>query len=154
MDHALQTISYIADIGSVLVIMARRRLARQPASQAHGHRLYKMICHVFHSDDVSSWAPGVLRDRRTRTSPPPSLKPTWPHCHPTGLPWSSVLAAVPIPLVGPTYSNFFHKTVRVAPNSQNLPCPRPVSPDSLRQQLFSQNSCRLSPGNLVPGWER
>lgn len=55
MDHALQTISYIADIGSVLVIMARRRVARRPASQAHGQRLYKMICHVFHSDDVSSW---------------------------------------------------------------------------------------------------
>lgn len=86
MDHALQTISYIADIGSVLVIMARRRLARQPASQAHGHRLYKMICHVFHSDDVSSWAPGVLQDRRTRTCPPPfskaHLATLSPHCPP------------------------------------------------------------------------
>ncbi|KAM5230404.1 amyloid-beta A4 precursor protein-binding family A member 3 isoform 2-T3 [Hipposideros larvatus] len=52
MDHTLQTISYIADIGSVLVIMARRRLPRQPASQAHGPQLYKMICHVFHSKNV------------------------------------------------------------------------------------------------------
>lgn len=82
MDHALQTISYIADIGSVLVIMARRRLARRPAPQAPGHRLYKMICHVFHSDDVSSWVPGVLWDRGTWTSPYPPLKPT---CHPTAL---------------------------------------------------------------------
>ena len=54
MDHALQTISYIADIGSVLVLMARRRLARRPAPQPHSRRLYKMICHVFHSEDVSS----------------------------------------------------------------------------------------------------
>lgn len=60
MDHALQTISYIADIGSVLVLMARRRLARRPASQAPSHKLYKMLCHVFHSEDVSSPAPGVL----------------------------------------------------------------------------------------------
>lgn len=81
MDHALQTISYIADIGSVLVIMARRRLARRPASQAHGHRLYKMICHVFHSDDVSSWAlvsgcpqPPVKATGHTVT-PLPSLGP-------------------------------------------------------------------------------
>nr|KAF6347765.1 amyloid beta precursor protein binding family A member 3 [Myotis myotis] len=59
MDHALQTISYIADIGSVLVIMARRRLARRPASQAHGHRLYKMICHVFHSDDAQLIAQAI-----------------------------------------------------------------------------------------------
>ncbi|XP_036137873.1 LOW QUALITY PROTEIN: amyloid-beta A4 precursor protein-binding family A member 3 [Molossus molossus] len=59
MDHALQTISYIADIGSVLVIMARRRLARQPASQAHGRRLYKMICHVFHSDDAQLVAQAI-----------------------------------------------------------------------------------------------
>ncbi|XP_004689404.1 PREDICTED: amyloid beta A4 precursor protein-binding family A member 3 [Condylura cristata] len=52
MDHALQTVSYIADIGSVLVLMARRRLARPPPPQAAGRRLYKMICHVFHSEDA------------------------------------------------------------------------------------------------------
>ncbi|KAM5310051.1 amyloid-beta A4 precursor protein-binding family A member 3 isoform 1-T2 [Glossophaga mutica] len=59
MDHALQTISYIADIGSVLVIMARRRVARRPASQTHGQRLYKMICHVFHSDDAQLIAQAI-----------------------------------------------------------------------------------------------
>lgn len=75
MDHALQTISYIADIGSVLVIMARRRLARRPAPEAQGRRLYKMICHVFHSEDVSRWASGVPGESRTRASPhfPPEL---------------------------------------------------------------------------------
>ncbi|XP_021560875.1 amyloid-beta A4 precursor protein-binding family A member 3-like isoform X1 [Neomonachus schauinslandi] len=59
MDHALQTISYIADIGSVLVLMARRRLARRPASQAHSHRLYKMLCHVFHSEDAQLIAQAI-----------------------------------------------------------------------------------------------
>ncbi|XP_039734282.1 amyloid-beta A4 precursor protein-binding family A member 3 isoform X2 [Pteropus medius] len=59
MDHALQTISYIADIGSVLVIMARRRLTRRPAPEAQGRRLYKMICHVFHSEDAQLIAQAI-----------------------------------------------------------------------------------------------
>lgn len=53
MDHALQTISYIADIGSILVLMARRR-ARRPPPPAGGPRLCKMLCHVFRADDVSA----------------------------------------------------------------------------------------------------
>lgn len=52
MDHALQTVSYTADIGPVLVLMARRRLARS-GPQNTGRRLYRMICHVFHAEDVS-----------------------------------------------------------------------------------------------------
>ncbi|KAI5223505.1 amyloid-beta A4 precursor protein-binding family A member 3 isoform X1 [Manis pentadactyla] len=59
MDHALHTISYTADIGSVLVLMARRRLARQPAPQAQNQRLYKMICHVFHSEDAQLIAQAI-----------------------------------------------------------------------------------------------
>ncbi|XP_026941403.1 amyloid-beta A4 precursor protein-binding family A member 3 isoform X2 [Sagmatias obliquidens] len=59
MDHALQTISYIADIGSILVLMARRRLARRPAPQPHSRRLYKMICHVFHSEDAQLIAQAI-----------------------------------------------------------------------------------------------
>ncbi|MBZ3873968.1 Amyloid beta A4 precursor protein-binding family A member 3 [Sciurus carolinensis] len=51
MDHALQTISYIADIGQVLVLMARRRLARR-SPQDRGRRLCKMTCHVFHAEDA------------------------------------------------------------------------------------------------------
>lgn len=86
MDHALQTISYIADIGSVLVIMARRRLTWRLAPQAQGHRLYKMICHVFHSEDVSSWVLGVLGERKTQGSSGPPPTPTWSHCHPNIFP--------------------------------------------------------------------
>ncbi|KAI5931346.1 Amyloid-beta A4 precursor protein-binding family A member 3 [Manis javanica] len=59
MDHALHNISYTADIGSVLVLMARRRLARRPASQAHSQRLYKMICHIFHSEDAQLIAQAI-----------------------------------------------------------------------------------------------
>ncbi|XP_065714213.2 amyloid-beta A4 precursor protein-binding family A member 3 isoform X2 [Patagioenas fasciata] len=51
MDHSLQTISYIADIGSLVVLMARRKLPRQ-SEVTEEKRLYKMICHVFHSADA------------------------------------------------------------------------------------------------------
>ncbi|KAM6217569.1 amyloid-beta A4 precursor protein-binding family A member 3 isoform 2-T2 [Rhynchocyon petersi] len=59
MDHALQTISYIADIGSVLVLMARRRLARRPAPHARDHQPYRMLCHVFHSEDAQLIAQAI-----------------------------------------------------------------------------------------------
>uniref|UniRef100_A0A8C2VHJ4 Amyloid-beta A4 precursor protein-binding family A member 3 n=1 Tax=Chinchilla lanigera TaxID=34839 RepID=A0A8C2VHJ4_CHILA len=59
MDHALQTISYIADIGPVLVLMARRRLARKPRAQDHHRSLYKMLCHVFHSEDAQLIAQAI-----------------------------------------------------------------------------------------------
>ncbi|KAF2977315.1 hypothetical protein EK904_006852 [Melospiza melodia maxima] len=59
MDHSLQTISYIADIGSLVVLMARRKLPRR-SEAAEEKRLYKMICHVFHSPDVSEAAHGSL----------------------------------------------------------------------------------------------
>lgn len=62
MDHALRTISYIADIGNIVVLMARRRMPRSasqdciettPGAQ-EGRKQYKMICHVFESEDVSN----------------------------------------------------------------------------------------------------
>ena len=53
MDHALRTISYIADIGDLVVLMARRREA---AAAADVQTLPKMICHVFQSDEVSAQA--------------------------------------------------------------------------------------------------
>ncbi|XP_012501771.1 PREDICTED: amyloid beta A4 precursor protein-binding family A member 3 isoform X2 [Propithecus coquereli] len=59
MDHALHTISYIADIGRVLVLMARRRLAQRPGPQDGGRRLYKMLCHVFHSEDAQLIAQAI-----------------------------------------------------------------------------------------------
>ncbi|KAM7327905.1 amyloid-beta A4 precursor protein-binding family A member 3 isoform X1 [Alexandromys fortis] len=59
MDHALQTISYIADIGPVLVVMARRRMARGTTPQDRSRRLYKMLCHVFHSEDAQLIAQAI-----------------------------------------------------------------------------------------------
>lgn len=66
MDHALRTISYIADIGNIVVLMARRRMPRSasqdcvettPGAQ-EAKKQYKMICHVFESEDVSTGAGG------------------------------------------------------------------------------------------------
>jgi len=67
MDHALQTISYIADIGDLLVVMVR--LAVKPMSSpttsavvngaavsSEADRRRKRVticCHVFESDEVS-----------------------------------------------------------------------------------------------------
>jgi len=59
MDHALQMISYIADIGNIVVLMARRKRKGQDAdsapnsSSAAGQKKCLMVCHVFSSSDVS-----------------------------------------------------------------------------------------------------
>jgi len=68
MDHALQTISYIADIGDLLVIMVR--LAVKPVSSplmtsvSNGaamsgdaeqrRRRVTICCHIFESDEVGA----------------------------------------------------------------------------------------------------
>ena len=55
MDHALRTISYIADIGDLLVVMARRGpVATSPGSAAASMAINqtKICCHVFESDEV------------------------------------------------------------------------------------------------------
>ncbi|XP_052336849.1 amyloid-beta A4 precursor protein-binding family A member 1-like isoform X2 [Oncorhynchus keta] len=60
MDSALRSISYIADIGSIVVLMARTRMAgtsSQDCSEAdlsssEGQRHYRMICYVFESEDL------------------------------------------------------------------------------------------------------
>ncbi|XP_069073793.1 amyloid-beta A4 precursor protein-binding family A member 3 [Pleurodeles waltl] len=59
MDHPLQTISYIADIGSIVVLMARRKLPRRAEDTPGEKRLYKMICHVFHSSDAQVIAQAI-----------------------------------------------------------------------------------------------
>uniref|UniRef100_UPI00358EED6F amyloid-beta A4 precursor protein-binding family A member 1-like isoform X2 n=1 Tax=Myxine glutinosa TaxID=7769 RepID=UPI00358EED6F len=67
MDHALRTISYIADIGNIVVLMARRRLPRSSSQEAveashpapDGKRQYKMICHVFESEDAQLIAQSI-----------------------------------------------------------------------------------------------
>lgn len=64
MDHPLRTISYIADIGNMVVLMARRRRTRGSHDDEEAsvpsqdeQRQYKMICHVFESEDVSKNRP-------------------------------------------------------------------------------------------------
>lgn len=53
MDHALRTISYIADIGELVVIMARRRILPQEGEEPQViGTTPKMICHVFESEEV------------------------------------------------------------------------------------------------------
>lgn len=59
MDNALRTISYIADIGNVVVLMARRRLSNSSLDCTESglnsdanHKQYRMICYVFESEDV------------------------------------------------------------------------------------------------------
>lgn len=56
MDHSLRTISYIADIGEILVIMARRRLMGSPGDtdSMRCRKQAKIICHVFESDEVNN----------------------------------------------------------------------------------------------------
>ncbi|KAF6076576.1 amyloid beta precursor protein binding family A member 2 [Phyllostomus discolor] len=67
MDHALRTISYIADIGNIVVLMARRRMPRSasqdciettPGAQ-EGKKQYKMVCHVFESEDAQLIAQSI-----------------------------------------------------------------------------------------------
>ncbi|KAG9510828.1 Protein lin-10, partial [Fragariocoptes setiger] len=52
MDHSLRTISYIADIGDILVLMARRKHASSELNDIKSRRTSKMICHVFESDEA------------------------------------------------------------------------------------------------------
>ena len=54
MDHALRTISYIADIGDLVVLMARRRVLPTDDATNGIQKTPKMICHVFESDEVSA----------------------------------------------------------------------------------------------------
>lgn len=61
MDHALRTISYIADIGDLLVLMTRRRIINQndehPESKIK--RVPKMICHIFESEEAQFIAQSI-----------------------------------------------------------------------------------------------
>ncbi|XP_055867178.1 uncharacterized protein LOC106074920 isoform X4 [Biomphalaria glabrata] len=60
MDHSLRTISYIADIGDILVIMARRRLITSPDDVlGRRRRQAKILCHVFESDEAQLIAQSI-----------------------------------------------------------------------------------------------
>lgn len=58
MDHALRTISYIADIGDILVIMARRGPVLSSDSDDNDgvtprrKTQTKVCCHVFETEEV------------------------------------------------------------------------------------------------------
>lgn len=64
MDHALQMISYIADIGNIVVLMARRKPANRKSadsrdSSAAPPKKCWMICHVFSSKDAQIIAQAI-----------------------------------------------------------------------------------------------
>ncbi|CAD6190905.1 unnamed protein product [Caenorhabditis auriculariae] len=63
MDHALRTISYIADIGDLVVLMARRMSTSnsdESCNQGEGVRKApKVICHVFESEEASFIAQSI-----------------------------------------------------------------------------------------------
>ncbi|XP_062326924.1 amyloid-beta A4 precursor protein-binding family A member 2 isoform X2 [Osmerus eperlanus] len=67
MDNALRTISYIADIGNIVVLMARRRMPRTASQDCiettpgapDTKKQYKMICHVFESEDAQLIAQSI-----------------------------------------------------------------------------------------------
>ncbi|CAF4568504.1 unnamed protein product [Rotaria sp. Silwood1] len=72
MDHSLRSISYIADIGDLVVLMAKRRYLQHTDDNVNGNddtnetstrRVVsinqKMICHVFESDEAQSIAHSI-----------------------------------------------------------------------------------------------
>jgi hypothetical protein len=61
MDHTLRTISYIADIGDLLVLMARRRVLNnmEDPNESAIKRIPKMICHVFESEEAQFIAQSI-----------------------------------------------------------------------------------------------
>ncbi|XP_019744329.1 amyloid beta A4 precursor protein-binding family A member 1-like [Hippocampus comes] len=72
MDLPLRTISYIADIGNMVVLMARGKMVRSRSMQENlehaaeqttmsndDRRLYRMICHVFESEDAQLIAQSI-----------------------------------------------------------------------------------------------
>merc|ERR1712223_432041 len=60
MDHSLRSISYIADIGDLLVIMARRRIMPQDGEEIQViGSTPKMICHVFESEEAQFIAQSI-----------------------------------------------------------------------------------------------
>ncbi len=63
MDHSLRSISYIADIGNLVVLMAKRRAPptndpSDPYATA-SKKPTKMICHVFESDEAQIVAQSI-----------------------------------------------------------------------------------------------
>jgi hypothetical protein len=64
MDHSLRSISYIADIGNLVVLMAKRRTIPNNNNNSNStddsiKRQVKMICHVFESEEAQVVAQSI-----------------------------------------------------------------------------------------------
>ena len=65
MDHSLRSISYIADIGDLVVLMAKRRLVPPTSSNNNDEnsfgakRQQKLICHVFETEEAQIVAQSI-----------------------------------------------------------------------------------------------
>ncbi|XP_031414083.1 uncharacterized protein LOC105910443 [Clupea harengus] len=71
LDHPLRSISYIADIGNTVVLMARRKMIRSRSPQdqldsalhtspaQNSRRQNRMVCHVFQSEDAQLIAQAI-----------------------------------------------------------------------------------------------
>ncbi|CAH1796220.1 unnamed protein product [Owenia fusiformis] len=60
MDHSLRSISYIADIGDIVVIMAKRRMLNSPSDDSlRRKKQAKIVCHVFESDEAQLIAQSI-----------------------------------------------------------------------------------------------
>lgn len=66
MDSALRTISYIADIGNIVVVMARTPMSQSsseelsnPVATKEAKNQYRMICYVFESEDAQLIAQSI-----------------------------------------------------------------------------------------------
>ncbi|KAM8939304.1 amyloid-beta A4 precursor protein-binding family A member 3 [Pelodytes ibericus] len=59
MDHPLQTISYTADIGNIVVLMARRKSSRSQDGSSAQNRQKRILCHVFQSTDAQLIAQAI-----------------------------------------------------------------------------------------------
>lgn len=60
MDHSLRSISYIADIGNLVVLMAKRRAVNTGSEENCAvKKQVKMICHVFESEEAQIVAQSI-----------------------------------------------------------------------------------------------
>jgi hypothetical protein len=61
MDHSLRSISYIADIGDLVVLMAKRRTITDPSDENFPikKQQQKLICHVFETDEAQIVAQSI-----------------------------------------------------------------------------------------------
>lgn len=63
MDHSLRSISYIADIGDLVVLMAKRRTVPPAANNNEDNfgikRQQKLICHVFETEEAQIVAQSI-----------------------------------------------------------------------------------------------